>query len=106
MLSDWNHQPIDMLFWRVETPLGAPVLDTGLINGANTWLNKTGHRWNTTFTPGKSYLLRLVNPSLDTHFDFSIDNHTLKVVAMDFVPIKPYETTVIALGISPYSYTY
>lgn len=30
---------------------------------------------------------------------FSIDNHQLKVVAIDFVPISPYTTTVISLGV-------
>ncbi|KAL9084162.1 MAG: hypothetical protein Q9165_008210 [Trypethelium subeluteriae] len=96
-LSDWDHETADALYSTAETS-GPPTLDTGLINGTNVWENTTGTRFSTTFTSGTSYLLRLVNPSIDSHFDFSIDNHTLQVIAMDFVPIVPYETTVIAIG--------
>lgn len=42
--------------------------------------------------------MRLVNAAVDTHFKFSIDNHTLQVIASDLVPIAPYETTVLDIG--------
>lgn len=42
--------------------------------------------------------MRLVNTAIDTHFDFMVDNHTLQVVAMDFVPIVPYTTTSLSIG--------
>lgn len=42
--------------------------------------------------------MRLVNAAVDTHFKFSIDNHTLQVIASDLVPITPYETTVLDIG--------
>lgn len=38
-----------------------------------------GSYWEQTVTSGSSYLLRVVNAAIDTHFDFSIDNHTLQV---------------------------
>ena len=34
----------------------------------------------------------------DTHFKFSIDNHTFTVIQTDFVPIVPYETTMVSIG--------
>ncbi|KAM3504828.1 hypothetical protein MY11210_008207 [Beauveria gryllotalpidicola] len=97
MLSDWTHETVDSLYSTVLTQ-GPPQLDTGLINGTNTWNNSgtiVGHRFNTSFTPGESYRLRLINGAIDTHFKFSIDNHTMTVMAADFVPIEPYNTTVL-----------
>lgn len=36
--------------------------------------------------------------AIDTFFKFSIDNHTMTVIAMDFVPIEPFETTILSMG--------
>ena len=47
----------------------------------------------------KRYLLRIINTSFESTFVFSIDNHVLKVVGADFVPIKPYETNFLHVGI-------
>lgn len=77
---------------------GPPQLDNGLINGTNTY-NDGGYRYNVTFTSDVSYRFRLVNGALDTHFKFMIDNHTIQVIAADLVPIEPYETTVLNIGI-------
>ena len=43
--------------------------------------------------------MRLINTAFDSTFIFSIDNHTLEVIASDFVPIKPYNTTSLLIGI-------
>jgi FtsP/CotA-like multicopper oxidase with cupredoxin domain len=51
---------------------------------------------------GKSYRLRLVNPAIDTHWKFTIDNHTMTVIAMDLVPIKPFVTNVISIGMGSF----
>lgn len=76
---------------------------TGLINGTNTFTlddgTVVGSRFETTFTSGESYLLRLVNTAADTHFKFTIDNHTMQVIATDFVPIQPYTTDVVNIAI-------
>ena len=47
----------------------------------------------------KRYLLRLINTSFESTFIFSIDNHILTVVSSDFVPINPYNTTSVLVGI-------
>lgn len=101
-LSDWSHQTADELFITSQTS-GPPTLDNGLINGTNVYgddgsTSQTGSRFNTTFTAGTSYRLRLVNSAIDTMFKFSIDNHTLSVISTDFVPIEPYNTTVLSIG--------
>ncbi|RMZ76593.1 hypothetical protein DV737_g4735, partial [Chaetothyriales sp. CBS 132003] len=101
-LNDWDHQTVDELYISAETS-GPPTLDNGLINGTNVYgddddSSQTGSRFSVGFTDGTSYRLRLVNAAVDTHFKFSIDNHTLEVIASDLVPITPYNTTVLSIG--------
>lgn len=57
-----------------------------------------GSRFETSFVAGTSYRIRLVNGAADTHFRFTIDNHTMQVIASDFVPIVPYNTTSVSIG--------
>lgn len=89
-------QTVDELYIAAESS-GPPTLDNGLINGTNTY-DDGGYRYNTSFTSGTSYRIRLVNAAVDTHFKFMIDNHTMQVIASDLVPITPYETTVLDIG--------
>lgn len=99
-LNDWDHQTVDEL-WPSEEVDGPPTLDTGLINGTNVYNNSgtvTGYRFNKTLEDGTSYRLRLVNAAIDTHWKFSIDNHTLTVIAMDLVPIEPFSTDIVSIG--------
>ncbi|UZP36623.1 hypothetical protein NXS19_004439 [Fusarium pseudograminearum] len=101
-LNDWDHQTVDELYYSAETD-GPPTLDNGLINGTNVYgddddSSQTGSRFNVSFESGTSYRMRLVNAAVDTHWKFSIDNHTMAVIAADLVPIEPYETTVLDMG--------
>ncbi|KAF2164057.1 multicopper oxidase [Zasmidium cellare ATCC 36951] len=95
-LQDWTHDTASSLYSIAETQ-GPPPMANGLINGTNIF-GDGGSRWEASVEAGRPYRLRLVNPSVDTFFAFSIDNHTLQVIATDFVPIVPYETDVIGLG--------
>jgi FtsP/CotA-like multicopper oxidase with cupredoxin domain len=102
IMNDWDVNTVDELFTTAQKD-GPPTLDNALINGTNVFgsdgaANQTGTRFNTSFTEGTSYRLRLVNAACDTHFKFSIDNHTLTVIANDLVPITPYKTNVLNLG--------
>lgn len=51
------------------------------------------------FTSGKTHRLRLINTSADAILKISIDNHSMKVIANDFVEIQPYDTNVVTLGV-------
>ncbi|KAF7554168.1 hypothetical protein G7Z17_g3114 [Cylindrodendrum hubeiense] len=96
-LNDWDHQTVDELYHSAETG-GPPQLNNGLINGTNVWTEDgvtTGERFNVSFTAGKSYRMRLVGAAVDTHWKFSIDNHTMTVISADLVPVEPYETTIV-----------
>ncbi|KAF2709229.1 multicopper oxidase [Pleomassaria siparia CBS 279.74] len=95
-LNDWDHQTVDELYISAETD-GPPTLDNGLINGTNTY-EDGGYRYNTTFTANTSYRIRLVNGAVDTHWKFMLDNHTMTVIAADLVPITPYTTDVLSIG--------
>ncbi|TGO27265.1 hypothetical protein BPAE_0045g00640 [Botrytis paeoniae] len=98
-LSDWSHVTAEVE--AVAALAAPPTLDNGLINGTNTYNNSgtiVGSRFETIFKSGTRYRIRLVNTAADTHFKFSIDNHTMEVIAADFVPIVPYTSDAIAIS--------
>ncbi|KAE8423581.1 hypothetical protein BDV36DRAFT_242914 [Aspergillus pseudocaelatus] len=74
---------------------GQPLLDDGLINGANflgTGNHTDGAPLKLQVAEGKSYRLRLVNAALDMAIELMIDYHNMAITAMGLVPIKPYTT--------------
>ncbi|KAF1729519.1 Laccase-2 [Beauveria bassiana] len=96
-LNDWDHATAYQRSTMHKSVFLAPPLQTGLINGTNTFGNG-GQRLNIRFEANKTYRLRLVNAALISHFKFMIDNHVMTVIAHDLVPVKPY--TVNVLGIT------
>lgn len=100
-LNDWSHQTADQEQLKAEAS-GPPKLDNGLVNGTNVYTSDgtttVGSRFETTFVAGTRYRLRLINAAADTHFKFTIDNHTLEVIATDFVPIQPYAADVVSVA--------
>ena len=56
-----------------------------------------GEKFQLNFEAGKKYRLRLLNAAEEDLVQFSIDNHTMTVIANDFVPIVPYETTSLMI---------
>ncbi|MCJ1467290.1 hypothetical protein MMC07_005914 [Pseudocyphellaria aurata] len=102
LMTDWNHRSGFMDFQQELLPQpNPPLMDSILLNGQGSYAGggKTGHQWTTVFKKGKRYLLRLINTSVDTTFIFSIDNHNITVVSSDFVPIHPYTTDHVVVGI-------
>lgn len=105
-LSDWSHTPIFTL-WDSAKQGAAPTLESGLINGTNTYNctaaddsceGTVGAKYETVFESGKKYLIRLVNSAVEGHFQFSIDGHTLTVIGNDLVPIVPYTTDSVLIS--------
>lgn len=47
--------------------------------------------------PGKTYLLRFINAALNDELFFSIANHTLTVVDVDALYVKPFDTDTILI---------
>ncbi|CAG8959121.1 hypothetical protein HYFRA_00012984 [Hymenoscyphus fraxineus] len=95
-LNDWDHETPDVLYHSAQTQ-GPPALANGLINGMNVYENG-GKRFEVSVFKDQSYRIRLVNGAIDTHFKFMIDNHNFTVISMDLVPIVPYETNMISIG--------
>ena len=75
-----------------------PTADNALINGTMT-SNSGGSYQTNTLTAGKRHRLRLINAGVDNHFVVSMDGHQMEVIASDFVPIEPFNTTDLFLGI-------
>ncbi|KAF2453738.1 multicopper oxidase-domain-containing protein [Lineolata rhizophorae] len=107
-LQDWSHATVDSMYDLAQDATAADggprVMDNGLINGMNTWNNAgraetVGSRYELTFVPGRKYLLRVVNISIQSTFKFYIDGHKFKVISTDFVPIVPYETDILNINI-------
>ncbi|KAF5863352.1 hypothetical protein ETB97_010232 [Aspergillus alliaceus] len=101
-LNDWSHRPFNEMYMGQLRAPTTPTIDTGLINMTNVWstsaTNTVGKRFQAEFVPGKRYRIRLVNAAMNAHFKFSIDNHNLTVIASDFVPIVPFMTNNVAIG--------
>lgn len=110
ILSDWYHKSyFDLVKGTIFTTNGRPdPSNNNLIQGKGNYPCA-----NTTqrcvpgagiakffFKAGKKYRLRLINTGSDGLQKFSIDGHKFSVIAQDFVPIKPYTTELITLGIA------
>lgn len=92
-----DQETADSILYQAATT-GPATPQNGLINGTNTYNDTSGSRFETTFQAGTRYRIRLVNAAADNHFRFTIDNHTLEVIANDLVPIVPYNTTTLSIG--------
>ena len=88
---------------------GPPLSDNNLINGKgnadcskvpsgtscvpNAGLSKF------SFQKGKTHRLRLINAGAEALQRFTIDNYEMTVIANDFLPVVPYTTNVVTLGV-------
>ncbi|KAL8730100.1 MAG: hypothetical protein Q9166_004299 [cf. Caloplaca sp. 2 TL-2023] len=112
--SDWYHKEYFEVVKEVVKqntgPAIPPFSDNNLINGKmdydcalipaggpNCTPNAGIAKFN--FTSGKTHRLRLINAGAEGMQRFTIDNHTMKVIAQDFVPVQPFDTKVVTLGI-------
>ncbi|KXX76656.1 Laccase-2 [Madurella mycetomatis] len=113
MLSDWYHNKYSDIIEEMLAPNGnlQVVSDSNLINGKMNFDCSAVAPGDTTpclanagvskfrFQTGKTHRLRLINSGANGVQRFSIDEHALTVIAEDFVPVKPYNTTVVTLGV-------
>lgn len=111
-LTDYYHTPYFQILENVLSNTQdfskiIPASDNNLINGkmdfncTSTTLPCTTNAGLSKFqfTTGKTHRLRLINAGAEGTQKFSIDGHKLQVIANDFVPIVPYTTDVITLGV-------
>ncbi|KAJ1555239.1 hypothetical protein HK405_002917, partial [Cladochytrium tenue] len=96
VINDWYHDDVFRLYSiNSGAPASAP---SGLINGLGVY-SGSGSYYQQTVTKGTRYLLRLVNSGTYTHYKFMIDGHTMTVVSNDLVAVKPYNVTVLDIGL-------
>lgn len=98
----------DIRLWDTAKLGAPPTLETGLINGTNTFDCSDsedtkcvggGTKFEMAFEAGKKYRFSLVNVAIEGHFQFSIDGHSLTVISNDLVPIVPYTADSILISI-------
>ncbi|KAI0873107.1 putative multicopper oxidase [Hypoxylon argillaceum] len=112
LLTEWYHQDY---FSIVQEVLGngtdrKPAFSiNNLINGKMNFECSLAHDGKPCvnnagvskfqLVPGKDNLLRIINGGSAALQYFSVDEHDMTVISMDFVPIKPYTTNVLILGV-------
>ena len=112
LITDYYH---DDYFSIVEDVMGtdlskvAPLSVNNLINGKGVYncslvadpsiCTPDAGLSHFSFQSGKTHRLRLINAGAEGLQKFSIDGHMLTVIAYDFVPIVPYDTSIVTLGI-------
>lgn len=97
-IQDWYYRTA----WQNALLGIPPVADNGLINGTMVNANGGGKYHENVIKKGKSYLLRLINTSVDNYFKVHLDNHLFTVVSSDFVPIMPYQADWLFIAIGMY----
>ncbi|KAH7406828.1 multicopper oxidase-domain-containing protein [Phaeosphaeria sp. MPI-PUGE-AT-0046c] len=97
-ITDWFHSSIFTVNAATLHAKGPPTADNVLVNGSMT--SSFGGKYaETTLTPGKSHLLRMVNVGINNWVHVGLDGHKFTVVSADYVPIVPYETDSISIAV-------
>ena len=90
-INDWYLDSADRILSRLEGLNGGapPSADNVFFNGTN--VDRTdptkGKHAKVVLTPGLKHRLRLINPSVDYTFTFSIVGHNFTVISNDLVPL-------------------
>ncbi|XP_057523705.1 laccase-17-like [Amaranthus tricolor] len=95
----WNADPEAVIAQALQTGGGPNVSDAYTINGLPGPLYNCSAKdtFKLNVKPGKTYLLRLINAALNDELFFSIANHTLTIVDVDAVYVKPFEADTIII---------
>ena len=71
-----------------------------MLNGANVSPDlKSGKHALWKVKSGKKYLFRMINSASANMWSVHFDNHKMKVISTDYVPITPYTTDWLNIGI-------
>ncbi|KAF9635593.1 putative laccase-1 precursor protein [Lasiodiplodia theobromae] len=101
LLNDWYYTPsFTLADAAAHSMTGPPRADNGLINGTMKSPDGTLGEYNKIqVEKGRGYRLRVANVGISDHYHFSIDGHNLTVISSDFVPVVPFTTSSISLGV-------
>ncbi|EXC14800.1 hypothetical protein L484_009454 [Morus notabilis] len=95
----WKADTERVINQATQTGLAPNVSDAYTMNGLPGPLYNCSAKdtFKLKVKPGKTYLLRLVNAALNNELFFSVANHTLTVVEVDAVYVKPFKTQTILI---------
>jgi FtsP/CotA-like multicopper oxidase with cupredoxin domain len=114
LISDWYHADYQQLVEQtVQTGVTNPTVTrpravSNLVAGLGVFscvdvvagIDCDGGSYaSIDFVPGMTYRLRLVNTGSVAFEQISIDDHNMTIITNDFVPVEPYETSVVTLGV-------
>ncbi|KAF2104686.1 hypothetical protein NA57DRAFT_28126, partial [Rhizodiscina lignyota] len=100
-LTDWFYEDAFPLYTDASHAQGPPTANNTLVAGKMVAPSggSGGEYYVAKLTPGKKHLVRFVNTGINNYFHVGLDNHKMQVVGADFVPIKPYTTDSIVIGV-------
>ncbi|KAI9403310.1 hypothetical protein POPTR_001G401100v4 [Populus trichocarpa] len=101
IFGEWfNADPEAIINQAMQTGGGPNVSDAYTINGLPGPLYNCSAKntFKLKVKPGKTYLLRLINAALNEELFFSIANHTLTVVGVDAIYVKPFDTETLLIA--------
>ncbi|KIV88988.1 hypothetical protein, variant 2 [Exophiala mesophila] len=112
LVSDWYHDSyehiVDLVMQPTNGPPFRPVSDSNLVGGKGQFPceNVTSGAPCTVnpyasweIEPGKTYRARFINTGATAFETISLDGHTFTVIANDMVPIQPYDTDFVTIGV-------
>ncbi|KAL6336647.1 hypothetical protein AAG906_035961 [Vitis piasezkii] len=100
IFGEWWKADIETMINQAMQTGGAPnVSDAYTMNGLPGPLYNCSAKdtFRLKVKPGKTYLLRLINAALNDELFFSIANHTVTVVEVDAVYVKPFKTNTLVI---------
>ncbi|KAL5991855.1 Laccase-17 [Asimina triloba] len=98
VLGEWfNLDPEAIISQALRTGGGPNVSEAYTINGLPGPLYNCSAKdtFELNVEPGKTYLLRIINAALNDELFFSIANHSLTIVEVDAIYVKPFTTDVL-----------
>lgn len=100
LFGEWFNADTEAIISQaLQTGGGPNVSDAYTINGKPGPLyNCSSDTFKLKVTPGKTYLLRLINAALNDELFFRIANHSFTVVEADAVYVKPFKTDILVIA--------
>lgn len=99
-IGDYYYKTAEELVTLSRNNFNPPFSDNVLFNGTNVHpVTGAGKYASVTLTPGKRHRLRLINMSVENHFQVSLVKHTMTVIAADLVPVNAMTVDSLFLAI-------
>ncbi|KAL9111224.1 MAG: hypothetical protein Q9227_004302 [Pyrenula ochraceoflavens] len=107
IVSDWYHGGVFNLDAQAQADNNVAIPESNVLNGKGVYDCDSGNDtlcsgqsefYEAVFERGTSYKIGLLNSATLLTYSFYIDGHSFSVISADFVPIKPYVTSVLNIG--------